>query len=213
MSSSQYLLHFPQTIEYPGGYNMPSTVAELMDGMKVVETPTFNETWAELEKLYAGGKARAIGVSNFSIKTLEQLLKTAKIVPAVNQVELELFARMHPYLAQTELVEYCRERGIVVTAYSSSGRETVRSDTTIVKLAQKYNATPTQIVLAWHVARGVVAIPKSADDKRQKENMALPALSAEDVALVTGLDRNERVVNNMGPDGKLYGWNADQYGW
>jgi glycerol 2-dehydrogenase (NADP+) len=81
---------------------------------------------------------------------------------------------MHPYLAQTELLEYCRGKGIVVTAYSPSGRwQQVRSDPTIVSLAAKYRATRTQIILAWHLARGVVAIPKSADIERQKENIAV----------------------------------------
>ncbi|KAJ7132386.1 NADP-dependent oxidoreductase domain-containing protein [Mycena epipterygia] len=175
----------------------------------VVDTPTCNETWAEMEKIYSSGRARAIGVSNFSIKTIEQLFKTAKVVPAVNQVE------MTPYLAQPELLEYCREKGIVVTAYSPSGHENVRSDPTIDALATKYGVTPTQIILSWHVARGVSAVPKSANPDRQKENLAvhLPTLSAEDVSKVTALDRNERIVTKIGPDGKLYGWTAEQYGW
>ncbi|KAJ7837816.1 NADP-dependent oxidoreductase domain-containing protein [Mycena olivaceomarginata] len=203
-----YLLHWPQTVEYPNGYDTPTSPSEMFLDVKTVDTPTFNDTWAELEALHTSGRARAIGVSNFSIKTLEQLFKTAKIVPAVNQVE------MHPYLAQTELLEYCRGKGIAVTAYSPSGRwQQVRSDPTIVGLAAKYSATQTQIILAWHLARGVVAIPKSADIERQKENIALPTLSAEDVVRVTGLDRNERIVSTFGPDGKLFGWTAEQYGW
>jgi glycerol 2-dehydrogenase (NADP+) len=80
---------------------------------------------------------------------------------------------MHPYLAQTELLDYCRNKGIVVTAYSPSGHEKVRSDPTIVALAEKYKVTPTQIILAWHLARGVVALPKSANIDRQKENIAV----------------------------------------
>jgi len=64
-----YLIHFPQTIEYPNGYDTPTTFPELLSEIKIVETPTFNETWAELERLHASGRARAIGVSNFSIKT------------------------------------------------------------------------------------------------------------------------------------------------
>jgi glycerol 2-dehydrogenase (NADP+) len=83
---------------------------------------------------------------------------------------------MHPYLAQTELLEYCRAKGIVVTAYSPSGHEKVRSDPTIVALAEKYKVTPTQIILAWHLARGVVALPKSANVDRQKENLAVRIL-------------------------------------
>ncbi|KAJ7777496.1 NADP-dependent oxidoreductase domain-containing protein [Mycena olivaceomarginata] len=153
--------------------------------LKTVEKPSLNDNWAELEKIYATGKAKAIGVSNFSIKTLEQLFKTAKIVPAVNQIEL------NPYLAQTELVEYCKSKGIVVVAYSPTGHAT-------------YKVSPAQIILAWHVARGVVAVPKSQDPVRQKEN---------DVAKVTGLDRGERIVNKLGPDGTLYGWTKEQLGW
>ncbi|KAJ6580945.1 NADP-dependent oxidoreductase domain-containing protein [Mycena capillaripes] len=202
-----YLLHFPQPIEYPNGYDAPSTFSEMAAQLKAVESPTFIETWADFERLHASGRARAIGVSNFSIKTLEQLLKTAKIVPAVNQVE------MHPYLAQTELLEYCRNKGIAVTAYSPSGHEKVRSDPAIVALAEKYKVTPTQIILAWHLARGVVAVPKSSNAERQKENITLPTLSGEDLASITALDRNERIVNKIGPDGKLWGWTAEQYGW
>ncbi|KAF7345400.1 putative aldo-keto reductase [Mycena venus] len=202
-----YLMHLPMTLEYPTGYNAPADLQEMFTAFKVVETPTFNQTWAELESLHSSGRARAIGVSNFSIKTLEQLFKSAKIVPAVNQVE------MHPYLAQTELLEYCRKKGILVTAYSPTGKEPVRSDPTIVALAEKYKVTPTQIILAWHLARGVVAIPQSSNEGRQKENITLPTLSAEDVASVTALDRNERIVSKLGPDGKLFGWTAEQYGW
>ncbi|KAJ7708921.1 reductase AKOR2 [Mycena rosella] len=202
-----YLMHFPQSVEYPRGYDGPADFEELLTKLKVVDTPTFNETWAEMEKLPTS-RTRAIGVSNFSIKTLEQLLQTAKVVPAVNQVE------MHPYLAQTELLEYCLKKGIAVIAYSPSGYEKVRSDPTIVALAARYGVSPTQIILAWHVARGVSAVPKNADPERQKENMNLPALRTEDVASVTALDRNKRIVNKLGPDGKLHGCRtAEQYGW
>ncbi|KAJ7323335.1 NADP-dependent oxidoreductase domain-containing protein [Mycena albidolilacea] len=200
-----YLLHWPQTVEYPNGYDAPPT-SEMFGELKVAETPTFNKTWAEFERLHGSGRARAIGVSNFSIKTLEQLFKTAKIVPAVNQVE------MHPYLAQTELLEYCRKKGIVVTAYSPSGHDKVRSDPTIVALANKYKVSPTQIILAWHLGRGVVALPKSSNAGRQKENLTLPTLSVADLASVTALDRNER-INGVGPNGKAWGWTAEQYGW
>ncbi|KAJ7663831.1 NADP-dependent oxidoreductase domain-containing protein [Mycena polygramma] len=110
-------------------------------------------------KLITGAFIPAIGLGSAS----------AKIVPAVNQVEI------HPYLAQTELlaIGYCRKKGIVLTAYSPSGHATVRSDPTIVTLAEKYKATPTQIILVWHVARGVVVVPKSANAGRQKENLTV----------------------------------------
>ncbi|KAJ7601557.1 NADP-dependent oxidoreductase domain-containing protein [Mycena polygramma] len=128
---------------------------------------------------------------------------------------IEIEDRIHPYLAQTELlaIGYCRKKGIVLTAYSPSGHATVRSDPTIVTLAEKYKATPTQIILVWHVARGVVVVPKSANAGRQKENLTLPTLSAEDVTSATALDRNEHVSSKIGPNGKLFGWTAEQYGW
>ncbi|KAJ7196510.1 NADP-dependent oxidoreductase domain-containing protein [Mycena pura] len=190
-----YMLHWPQTVKYPGGYDAPTDLPSIITQLKT------------LEKIYATGKAKAIGVSNFSIKTLEQLFKTAKIVPAVNQIEL------NPYLAQTELVEYCKSKGIVVVAYSPTGHATVRGDPLIIELAAKYKVSPAQIILAWHVARGVVAVPKSQDPVRQKENITLPPLSAEDVAKITGLDHGERIVNKLGPDGTLYGWTKEQLGW
>ncbi|KAJ7277486.1 NADP-dependent oxidoreductase domain-containing protein [Mycena rebaudengoi] len=206
-----YLMHYPQTIEYttPGAdpYSTPSAYQSVVGDIKVVDTPTLNDTWAEMEKLHASGRARAIGVSNFSVKTLEQLLQTAKIVPAVNEVEC------HPWLAQPELVEYCRKKGIVLVAYTPTGREPVRSDPTIVALAQKYSVSPAQISLAWHVSRGTVALPSAGDVALQKENITLPTLSSEDLAIVTALDRNERIVSKIPADGVLYGWTAEQYGW
>ncbi|KAJ7173557.1 NADP-dependent oxidoreductase domain-containing protein [Mycena filopes] len=205
-----YLLHWPQGVEYPSGYDLPSTFEEMVSQMKLLETPSFNDTWVEFERLHESGRARAIGVSNFSIKTLEQLSKTAKIVPAVNQVEI------HPYHAQTALIEYCHKKGIVVVAYTPTGRETVRNDPAIVALAAKYKASSAQIILAWHLARGVVALPGSTNAERQRQNIDLPVLSPEDVASITALDRKERAdseFTRFGPDGKLYGWTAEQYGW
>ncbi|KAJ7364417.1 NADP-dependent oxidoreductase domain-containing protein [Mycena albidolilacea] len=204
-----YLMHSPQSLEYPTGYDLPTTMEGIFGGWKLDETLTFNETWAEMERLHASGKARAIGVSNFSIKTLEELFKTAKIVPAVNQVEV------HPYFADTELLEYCRKKGIVVTAYSPTGYQKLRDDPVLVELGEKYKVTPTQIMLAWHVSRGNAAVPKSSNAGRQKENLTLLTLSAEDVASVTALDRKQRCEQwgSFGPDGKLMGWTAEQYGW
>ncbi|KAJ7920268.1 NADP-dependent oxidoreductase domain-containing protein [Mycena leptocephala] len=191
-----YLMHWPQALTYPAGYDLPPTVEEIWTSWKLDEEHTFNETWAEMERLHASGKARAIGVSNFSIKTLEELFKTAKIVPAVNQIE------MHPYHTDTELLEYCRKKGIVK----------LRDDPVIVGLAEKYKVQPTQIILAWHVARGVVAVPKSSNAGRQKETLSL---STEDVASVSALDRKQRCEQwgTFGPDGKFFGWTREQLGW
>ncbi|PCH41513.1 Aldo/keto reductase [Wolfiporia cocos MD-104 SS10] len=197
-----YLLHWPQVIDWP------DEDSEFLAEIKTRNSsPTFNETWVGLEEVYAKGKAKNIGVSNFSVQNLEKLLATAKIVPAVNQVEL------HPYLAQEELKAYCDSKGIVLTAYTPTGYNTVRSDPLIVELTRKYNVTPAQIILAWHNSRGVVVVPKSSDAQRQRDNLNLPNVAPEDLKRISALDRNERLCNKADPDGKVYGWTYEQLGW
>ncbi|KAJ7187325.1 NADP-dependent oxidoreductase domain-containing protein [Mycena filopes] len=202
-----YLLHGPQSFNYPNGYDGPTTMQARLTEGTVDDSWTFNDTWAAVERLHESGRARAIGVSNFSVKTLEELLKTAKIVPAVNQVEI------HPYHAQPALVKYCRAKGIALVAYTPSGREHVRTDPTLAALAAKYSVSPNQIILAWHLARGIVAIPGSTDAGRQRENITLPTLSGEDVESITALDRRERMVPKIEPGGTLLGWTVERLGW
>ncbi|KAF8658410.1 hypothetical protein AX16_001963 [Volvariella volvacea WC 439] len=200
-----YLIHWPQYVALEEGNDHPKNP----DGTtKLCTEATFNDSWAEVEKLLDTGKVRAIGVSNFSVKTLEQLFTTAKVTPAVNQVE------MHPYLAQNELVDYCRKKGIAITAYSPSGWETVRNDPIIKEIARKYNATTNQVILAWSLARDIIIIPKSTKVERQKENLELPVLDAEDVAKISALDRNKRFCNYPDPvHGLVIGWTMEQMGW
>ncbi|KAH7887182.1 NADP-dependent oxidoreductase domain-containing protein [Phlebopus sp. FC_14] len=202
-----YLMHFPQATEYPGQGRGRPAVPDDPYAIQALEQPTFNETWADMEKVLESGKVKAIGVSNFSIKTLEKLLKTAKIVPAVNQVEL------HPYLAQPELLSYCKSKGIVVSAYAPTGYAKVRTDPTLTALASKQGVTTTQLVLAWHVARGCLATPKSEDEGRQKENLELPHIDDATVAAIDALDRNERLCNYPNERGMVYGWTMEQFGW
>ncbi|KAF8913292.1 reductase AKOR2 [Mucidula mucida] len=200
-----YLLHSPTPVAYEEGKDTPTYLdgtARLDDNIKI------GDVWADMEALLETGKVKAIGVSNFSPKTLDPLLETAKVVPAVNQVEL------HPYLVQEDLRQYCKDKGIMITAYTPSGRETVRSDPKIVGLAAKYNVTPTQLILGWHLARGVPIITKSSNVERQKENLRLPVIAPEDVEQINALDRKERVLTKQFfVNGKLMGWTLEQYGW
>ncbi|KAF9016047.1 reductase AKOR2 [Hymenopellis radicata] len=200
-----YLAHFPVPVAYEEGNDFPTNP----DGtIRIDESVTVNDIWADMESLLETGKVNAIGVSNFSPKTLDQLLKTAKVVPAVNQVEL------HPYLVQEDLRRYCKNKGIVLSAYTPSGRDTVRKDPKILELAAKYNLTPTQIILGWHLARGVPIIPGSKNAERQKENLQLPLITADDVKQIDALDRNDRVTNKAREvNGTLWGWTYEQYGW
>lgn len=174
---------------------------------KAAHRPTFNETWAQMEQCLRQSKCEAIGVSNFSIKTLEELLKTARVKPAMNQVE------MHPYLAQNDLLAFCKKHDIAVVAYTPSGTDIVRKDPVIVELAAKYDVTPTQIILAWHLSRNVVVIPKSTNEERQKENFNLPTLEDEDVKKIDALDRGQRICNKAGEDGLVWGMSYEELGW
>ncbi|KAG0886226.1 hypothetical protein G6F15_003540 [Rhizopus arrhizus] len=128
-----------------------------------------------LEKL-VGEKVRAIGVSNFNIAKLEKLAKVQKIVPAVNQIEL------HPFLPQEDLLQYCKEHNIVVTAYSPLGstNSPFLKDEKIAKIAEKYNATPAQILISWGIQRGCSVIPKSVTPSRIISNFKDVELNEED---------------------------------
>ncbi|KAF9074659.1 NADP-dependent oxidoreductase domain-containing protein [Rhodocollybia butyracea] len=194
-----YLLHWPQFIRFDG--------TESRENAKAISSPTFSEVWFEIEKIFEQKKAKAIGVSNFSIKNLEILLKSAKVVPAANQVEL------HPYLAQNELREYCRSKGIVVVAYAPSGYSQVRNDPVIGQIAQEHNVTPNQVILGWHLARETVVVPKSQDVRRQRDNITLPVLSEDDVKKIDALDRGERICNKPDESGLVWGWSMEQLGW
>ncbi|THU93406.1 reductase AKOR2 [Dendrothele bispora CBS 962.96] len=201
-----YLMHWPHFVRYDPDNFLPKNP----DGSyAVVDSPTFVEVWAEMEKVFKTGKARAIGVCNFSVKNLEILLETARVVPAVNQVE------MHPYLAQNELREYCKDKGIAIEAYTPSGLHYVRSDPVVIDIAKKHGATPNQVALAWNLARDVIIVPKSASENRQRENLFLPMLDDGDLRRIDGLDRNQRVCPGNFPDenGMVMGWSMEKLGW
>ncbi|KAK0448420.1 NADP-dependent oxidoreductase domain-containing protein [Desarmillaria tabescens] len=201
-----YLMHWPMTVPYRETWmDFPLD----SDGsLLTVDSPTFNESYAEIEKIYASGRAKAIGVSNFSIKTLEELLKTATVVPAVNQIE------RHPYLAGRELIAYHKKKGIATEAYSPGGnKNAIREDPVINEIAAKHGVSPTQVILAWHIAGGVIILPKSENEKRQKENINLPTLDEEDLRRIDGLDHGERLCNKIDENGKVFGWTRERMGW
>lgn len=150
------------------------------------------ETWRALEEIYAQGRARAIGVSNFHIPHLEALLATAEVVPMVNQVEF------HPHLQQKELRAYCSEKGIQLEAWRPLMRGAVVDVPQLQTLAEKLGKTPAQVTLRWMLQLGVVTIPKSQNRNRIKENWDVFdfELSPEDMAVVDALDCGGR----LGPD-------------
>ncbi len=151
------------------------------------------DTWRALEKLYADGLVRAIGVCNFQPAHLRRLLDETDIAPAVNQIEL------HPNLQQAELRAFHAEHGIATEAWSPLGQgKGLLDDPTIGQLARKHGRTPAQIVLRWHLQIGNVVIPKSVTPSRIAENIDVFGfqLDADDLAALAGLDTGTR----LGPD-------------
>lgn len=147
----------------------------------------YKETWKALEKLYADGAVRAIGVSNFQVHHLKDVMEGSEIVPMVNQVEY------HPLLTQKELLSFCNSNQIQLEAWSPLMQGNL-DHPKLVELSQKYGKTPAQIVLRWDLQHGVVTIPKSINSNRIQENAEIFdfELAAEDVAAIDALNQNHR---------------------
>jgi len=168
-----------------------------------------------MEKLLADGATKAIGVSNFSIKTLNQLLAhpSVTVVPAVNQVEL------HPALPQHDLLEFCRERNILLTAYSPVGKHKFASDPTIAAIAKAHDATGAQVLLSWGVQRGTAVIPKTVHEERLRENLQNVDLSSGEMDTLDsfhkkpGMHRSVCGFHSAELGGSCFGWTYDQLGW
>lgn len=152
----------------------------------------FTETWTALESLLSGGRARAIGVSNFTPAQLDVLANGAGIVPAVNQIEL------HPYLQQRATRDYNEAHGIRTEAWSPLAQGGVLGDPVITGIAAAHGRTPAQVVLRWHLQQGRITIPKSVTASRIRENLDVFdfTLGDTELAAIDALDRGGRT----GPD-------------
>jgi diketogulonate reductase-like aldo/keto reductase len=151
------------------------------------------DTWKAFEKIYADGRARAIGVSNFTQRHLNRLFEETGVVPAINQIEL------HPRLPQDEMRAFHAANGIVTEAWSPIGQgKGLLEDPTLKAIAEAVGKTPAQVVLRWHVQLGNVAIPKSVTPDRIQQNIEVFdfELSDADMGAITALGTGERV----GPD-------------
>ena len=155
------------------------------------------ETWEALCELRDSGHARSIGVSNFMVEQLEEIIDATGIVPALNQIEL------HPQFQQEELREFHRGRGIATEAWSPLGQGQVLDDPAIGEIAARHDRTPAQVVLRWHLQLGNVVIPKSATPRRIEENFNVFdfELSDEEMRAFAALDSGQRI----GPDPATFG--------
>jgi methylglyoxal/glyoxal reductase len=145
-----------------------------------------DETWRAMIKLLHQGKARAIGVSNYSIRELNELLHKSDIVPAVNQVEF------HPFLYQEELLGFCKNNKIQLEAYSPLTRGKRLNHPNILELAKKYDKTPAQVLIRWSLQHDIIVIPKSIHEARIKENSQVFdfQLEPKDMKLLDSLNEN-----------------------
>ncbi|MEN3325062.1 aldo/keto reductase [Mariniflexile soesokkakense] len=150
------------------------------------------DAWNEMEKIYKSGRAKAIGVSNFMIPHLQNILNVCEVKPAVNQIEF------HPLLVQPELLKFCKEQHIQLEAWSPLIQGQVTEINAISELAKKYGKSAAQIVLRWNLQHGVVTIPKSSKPDRIVENSELFdfELSNLDMELLNSLNEGKRI----GPD-------------
>ncbi|MEC0553657.1 aldo/keto reductase [Bacillus haynesii] len=152
----------------------------------------YNAAWKALETLYEQGRVKAIGVSNFHIHHLEDLLKDAAVKPAINQVEY------HPRLTQKELQTFCRLHGIQLQAWSPLMQGQLLSHPLLKDIADKHGKTPAQVILRWDLQNGVITIPKSTKAERIAQNADIFdfELTIEEMKQIDGLNENTRV----GPD-------------
>ncbi|KAK5923026.1 hypothetical protein CgunFtcFv8_000032 [Champsocephalus gunnari] len=192
-----YLVHFPVGLKKMGDELFPKK-----DGKMLTSDIDYVDVWRGMEALQASGKVRSIGVSNFSILQLQRLLALCRAPPAVNQIEL------HPYLVQTEMIELCKSKNIVLTAFSPFGSparppEMLRGETdplrlledpVVADIAKKHRHSPAQVLLRFHVQQGVAVIPKSDKPHHILENTKIFdfSLTEEDMRALRGLDRGWR---------------------
>lgn len=156
----------------------------------------FVSTWKVLEAFQREGRAHSIGVSNFEIAHLERLAAECDVVPAVNQIEA------HPAFGNDAVRAYNAEHGIVTEAWSPLAKARILDHPVLVDVAERVGRTPAQVVLRWHLQRGDVIFPKTVTPSRLEENLALFdfALSAVDMAAISGLDRGEDGRTGPHPD-------------
>ncbi|TDP99424.1 MULTISPECIES: aldo/keto reductase [unclassified Leifsonia] len=152
---------------------------------------TFVQAWKSLEKIYASGRAKAIGVSNFLVPHLEKLLANTDVVPAVNQIEL------HPAHQQPEVTAFSREHGIAIEAWGplGQGKYPLFETPEVSQAAEAHGKTPAQVVIRWHLQTGNIVFPKSNRRERMAENFDVFdfELSSDEVTAISSLEREGRV--------------------
>ncbi|KAK4175487.1 putative alcohol dehydrogenase [Triangularia setosa] len=201
-----YLMHFPhaykpgpdnETIRHPSGNGKPVIDYDM--------SRRYPETWKAMEKLIDSGKARAIGLSNFNILKTKRILDVARIIPAVNQVEI------HPYLPQHELVEFSAKHGILIMAHQPLGGRPVPAvrahpdepfptdNPKINEVAKQAGVTPAQVCLSWAVQRGIPIVPKSVQQSHLEQNLHLTRLPDDLFAVMNAISSEKGPIRFLDP--------------
>ena len=191
-----YLIHWPVALK--PGVGFPGSAEDFMS----LEEIPISLTWQAMEACANDGLSKHIGVSNFSIKKIKDLLSGCDIRPEVNQIELQ------PFLAQNDMLEYCNGENIVLTAYSPLGstdrpaqfkaadEPSLLHNPIILEIAESHGFSAAQVLIRWAIQRGTSVIPKSVNPVRLKQNYDAAAieLSDEDMKKIASMDRRERII-------------------
>lgn len=200
-----YLIHWPISFKPGVGY------AQTREEYYTYKDVPLTQTWEGMEECLEAGLTRHIGVSNFNSTKINELLKSCKHAPEMNQVE------MHPYLPQNDLVEFCKKHNIHMTAYSplgsgdrtSSSKKTnepnMMADETVKELAEKLKVSAAQILIAFTVNRGIVVIPKSVNQDRIKQNLEAASIEFEpsDMKILEEINKDYRFIDGSLFTGKI----------
>lgn len=181
-----YLIHTPYAFQ-PGDNQDPRD----QNGDVIYDNDiTLMDTWRAMEALVDGGKCKAIGLSDVTLEHVREVFESARIKPAVVQVE------SHPHLPETELLEFCNNNGIVLLAFAPLGhgiKPGVLEDPTIVALARRLNKTPAQVLLAWAIQRGTAVLTTPKTPERARENFDIDALPADAMQEINAIQTRKRL--------------------
>lgn len=182
-------IHWPVSFQKsPDGNRFPINPED--GGVFVIDVPA-QDTWKAMESLVKKGKIRSIGLSNFTRERIEDLMDTAEIKPALNQLEV------HPYFQQQQLLDWHKSQGIILSAYSPLGNNIYNlprgvDDQVVIQIAEQLGKEPAQVLIQWAVQRGTVVLPKSVTPSRIKANFEDFELPKEVFEKINSLDRNHR---------------------
>ncbi len=196
-----YLVHWPISFKPKVGF------AQTREQFFTYSDVPLEQTWAAMEEIQNLDLARHIGVSNFNRAKLEEIQKKAIVKPEMNQIEL------HPYLPQEKLVEYCKSKGILVTAYAPLGSSdrasavkksdepSLLENELIQEIANRHGAHPAQILIAWSIQKDIAVIPKSVNEERIKQNFEAGKiqLNEKDIADLKSIGNQYRFI-----DGRIF---------